>query len=89
MPAADGLKGREEQLVCDRIGNRRGVLDGACALAMPKHKKEKAGPGMRHQPLAAQVRKSTTYYIRSTSTFSMEWSYIEAHAVSYFLTYVI
>lgn len=22
---------------------------------MPKHKKEKAGPGMRHQPLATQV----------------------------------
>ncbi|CAM9593626.1 unnamed protein product, partial [Scytosiphon promiscuus] len=25
------------------------------AAAMPKHKKEKAGPGMRHQPLAAQM----------------------------------
>lgn len=27
----------------------------ACKPAMPKHKKEKAGPGMRHQPLAKQV----------------------------------
>lgn len=27
---------------------------------MPKHKKDKAGPGMRHQPLATQVLMKTS-----------------------------
>ncbi|CAM9868369.1 unnamed protein product, partial [Ectocarpus sp. 6 AP-2014] len=29
--------------------------EGQQGTVMPKHKKEKSGPGMRHQPLATQI----------------------------------
>lgn len=37
---------------------REGVVEQT--RVMPKHKKEKAGPGMRHQPLATQVINEST-----------------------------